>query len=250
MGPRAILFDIDGTLVDTDGAGRRALEQAFVEVFDLDSVDARASGVPFAGRTDPIIVRGLAGAWGIDPARLEAGRDALLQSYLRALTDEMRRPNPKRRALPGVCELIESLDDHPSARLGLLSGNIENGARIKLEPFGLNRFFPGGGFGSDHEDRSEMARLAVQKLSRHYGVRFDPAAVVVVGDTPHDVSSARANGFHAVAVDSGWASREELERSRPDVLLDDLTEGSRVLEALGLAPPGPPRDNQGDGLDP
>lgn len=250
MGPRLILFDLDGTLVDTAGAGLRALERAFVEVFDMDGIDARATGVPFAGRTDPIIVRGLARAWGIEANRLETRRLVLIESYVRALDDEMRRPDPKRRALRGVPELLRTLDEHPSARLGLVTGNIEQGARIKLEPFGLNRFFPGGGFGSDHEDRHEVARLAVKKLSPHYGVSFDATSVVVIGDTPHDVASARANGFHAVAVDSGWADRRELERAAPDVLFDDLTERDRVLEALGLALPDVAPDNQDHGLDP
>ncbi len=109
------------------------------------------------------------------------------------------------------------------------------GARAKLEPFRLNRFFPTGGFASDDPDRRKIAEIACRKVSELTGIAFEAAQVTVVGDTEHDVDCARANGFRAVALDSGWVSRETLERARPDVLLDDLSDRARVLEALQLS---------------
>jgi phosphoglycolate phosphatase-like HAD superfamily hydrolase len=229
-----ILFDIDGTLVDTAGAGRIAIERAFIEVFEIDYIAAKARSVPFAGLTDSSIFQALADAAEITPLRFTALRAELHASYFRALRAEMARPEPKRCSLPGVVALLELLEDRPDCRLGLLTGNLEIGARIKLEPFGLNRFFPGGGFGSDHPDRRQVARVARLKLCGIFGIEFEPSRVVVVGDTEHDVDCARANGYRAVAVETGWASREKLEAARPDVLFDDLEDLSAVVPALGL----------------
>ena len=136
--------------------------------------------------------------------------------------------------LPGVRAALDALEERPGVHLGLLTGNIEAGARTKLDAFGLNRYFPDGGFASDHPDRPTIARLAREKLSRRSRLTFSPSATVVVGDTEYDVDCGRANGFRTVAVDSGWVSREALEAARPDALLDDFTNLSAVLEALGL----------------
>jgi phosphoglycolate phosphatase-like HAD superfamily hydrolase len=229
-----ILFDIDGTLVDTAGAGRYAIERAFTEVFEIDYVAAKARSVPFAGMTDSSIFQALADAAGVPPLRFTALRADLHAAYFRELKVEMARPEPGRRSLPGVVALLELLEERPACHSGLLTGNLEIGARIKLEPFGLNRFFSGGGFGSDHPDRREVARVARLKLCGITGIDFEPSRVVVVGDTEHDVDCARANGYKAVAVETGWASREKLEAARPDALLGDLEDQSLVAAALGL----------------
>jgi phosphoglycolate phosphatase-like HAD superfamily hydrolase len=235
MHPLLVLFDVDGTLIDTNRAGRRALERAFHEVFDLDAVSSRSAEVRFAGMSDLRIFRALADALEIPAERYRAEKVNLEEAYLRALKREMDRPDPRRRVIPGVPALLETLSRRSGVFLGLLTGNLEAGARTKLEPFGLNEFFRGGGFGSDHVDRREIARIAHAKLSALAGVRFPPDHVVVVGDTDQDVDCAKANGFRAVAVDTGWVDRDTLEQSHPDALFDDLTDQPRVLEAFGLA---------------
>lgn len=232
MEPKLILFDVDGTLIDTAGAGRRAMEQAFGEVFGLDGFE-QAHGVAYAGRTDPAILEGLAHAFGIRPATFREERNRLERIFVRALAGEMARPDERRRLLPGVLPLLERLDALDAVHLGLLTGNMEAGARAKLEPFGLNRFFSAGGFASDHPDRREIARIACRKLSDLTGIPFRPGDVTVVGDTEHDVDCARANHYRSVAVDSGWVDRESLERARPDTLLDDLSDPG-VMQALGI----------------
>jgi phosphoglycolate phosphatase-like HAD superfamily hydrolase len=232
MLPRLILFDIDGTLVDTAGAGRRALEQVFHDRFGVDAATQDTSRVRFAGMTDIRIFESLAEVSGIPPERFVAALPALSKDYLQALEGEMGRPDPRRRILPGIVPLLETLSRRADARLGLVTGNLEAGARIKLEPFGLNPYFPGGGFGSDHPDRREVARKAWVELVNISGIPFPASCVTVVGDTEHDVDCARANGFRAIAVESGWVSREVLEASGPDALFRDLTDRQKVLEAL------------------
>lgn len=234
MTDKLILFDVDGTLVDAAGAGRRAMERAFHAVFRVDGFE-RAASVEYAGRTDPTILDAVATALGVEPLAFREKKQILVESFICALRDEMGRPDEHRRVLPGVRPLLETLDSRSGVHLGLVTGNLEPGARIKLEAFGLNRFFADGGFGSDDPDRGRIARIACRKLSEHSGVVFAPGDVTVVGDTHHDVACARTNGFRAVALDVGWVSREQLERSRPDVILSTLTDPD-VLAALDLAP--------------
>jgi phosphoglycolate phosphatase-like HAD superfamily hydrolase len=177
----------------------------------------------------------VARALGIDGPLYLRQRARLEEAYLAALADEMSAPDDSRRILPGVEPLLDLLRERPEVTLGLLTGNIERGARTKLEAFGLNRYFAGGGFGSDHEDRREIARLARVELSRRAGVGFADRSVVVVGDTALDVDCARANGFTSVAVASGWGSRESLELADPDSLLPDLSDLEHSMAALGLS---------------
>ena len=235
MEPRLILFDVDGTLVDTAGAGRRAMECAFEEVFRVDSLAERSTGVRFAGMTDQDIFEALAGVAGIEATRFDTARQRLEDAYLSALRRVMAQPDPRRRTIPGALPLLETLVGHDGAFLGLITGNLEAGARTKLDPFGLNPFFPAGGFGSDHRDRREIARAAHRKLSEYAGFDFPASSVVVVGDTEQDVDCAKANGYRAVAVESGWVPRDELLSSGADALFSDLTDEPRILAAFGLA---------------
>jgi phosphoglycolate phosphatase len=234
MAPRLILFDIDGTLVDAAGSGRRAMSRAFEEVFEIGSIEESSRSVRFAGMTDQDILDALAEVAGIESGRLDRARRQLEPAYLRALAAELARPDARHRAMPGAVELVRTLDQRDAVYLGLVTGNVRQGARAKLEPFGLNAFFPDGGFGSDHRDRRELARIARQRLSHMAGHAFATRCVVVVGDTEQDVDCARANGFRSVAVEAGHTPRAVLEAATPDALLPDLADLPRTLTALGL----------------
>jgi phosphoglycolate phosphatase-like HAD superfamily hydrolase len=241
--PRLILFDVDGTLVDTQGAGRRAMERACAALFGVDGVATKAAGVEFAGRTDPRIIEAVVEAIGIARERYLSRREELHRRFLSELGAQMRRSVPGRRVLPGVLPLLGALRER-GAWLGLVTGNLEEGARAKLEPFGLNPIFPAGGFSSDHPDRREIARIAWRRLSDLAATEFPPSRVTVVGDTEHDVDCARANGFRAVAVAGGFVPRERLAAANPDALLDDFTDLPAALRAI-LAGEDPPRGGNG-----
>ncbi|MCP3981752.1 MAG: HAD hydrolase-like protein [bacterium] len=234
MSEKLILFDIDGTLVNTAGAGRHAMERAFSVVFGIERVSAQTRGVRFAGMTDRRIIEALATAVGVDGNWDGDGIAALRREYLAGLRERMARHETRGAVLPGAPQLVEHLASKPGVHLGLLTGNLEQGARIKLEPFDLNRYFPDGGFGCEHADRSEVARVARDKAALRTGIEFDGQDVVVVGDTDMDVACARAHGFRAVALACGFGTREELERSAPDALLEDLADLPRAVEALGI----------------
>ncbi len=239
MDPTAILFDVDGTLIDAAGAGRASLHEAFVEVFGIEPASVAATSVPFAGRTDATIFRSVAIALGIPEADYDAGAGAVREAYLAALQARMARPDPRRRVYPGVRALLEALAANEDAVLGLLTGNLERGARIKLEAFDLNRYFETGGFATDDGDRREIARIAAARVAALHGLEIPPARTVVIGDTALDVDCARANGFRSIAVATGGAPAEEIARWPCDARFDDLTDLNAVWCAIGLPGPAP-----------
>lgn len=189
----------------------------------------------FAGRNDLWIFREVARAEGIPDDAYAARREALHAAYLRRLEGNM--PGWKeRRILPGVPELLGRLahgdGDDPPRHLGLVTGNLEGGARIKLAAFGLDRWFAAGGYGGDAEDRGEIAAIARARMEALCGRRIAPGEVALVGDTEHDVQAARACGYRSVAVATGWTSRDSLRAAGPDLLLEDLSDPAPVLAAL------------------
>jgi phosphoglycolate phosphatase-like HAD superfamily hydrolase len=211
------LFDIDGTLLRSGGAGKDALEEALAEQF---AVRGACDRLEFGGRTDRAIVGDL-----LRLARLDdtaENRERLLTAYLRHLPGCLRRR--RGRVLPGVVELLERLGGRDDVAVGLLTGNGRAGAHVKLGHFGLREHFRFGGYGDQHVGRDDVAREALLDVERHLGRAADPSRVWVIGDTPHDVSCARAIGAKVVAVLTGWHGRDELVRHAPDLILDDLSD--------------------------
>ena len=221
LGPHLFLFDVDGTLVRLEGAGRRALAQALGAVFSVTDPIAVMKPIPFDGRTDRSILRDMMRRAGIDPSVQAAHREAFDEAYLDALASLLAETSSK-QVLPGVIPLLETLASRAGS-LGLLTGNTEAGARAKLRPFGLNRFFPSGAFGSDHEDRIVLADLARRRMETRGGRTFASHQVYVIGDSVMDIRCGKAHGFRTVAVTTGWTSAESLSSERPDLLLEDLT---------------------------
>lgn len=225
---RLVLFDIDGTLLSAAGAAgppfRAALEQVFGTSGPID-------GYSFAGRTDPQIARELLGLAGLDRQRIECDLDRIWEIYLAGLRDTLARVPV--RVLPGVPRLLDTLEADPSAILGLLTGNVREGARLKLEAaeLGFDRFLVGA-FGSDHADRPELPALAVRRAEERFGHRFDGKSVVIIGDTPRDIACGAHLGVRTIAVATGSYSRGELADCGPDYLFDDLTDTEAVVAAI------------------
>lgn len=229
MPARILLFDLDGTLLLTGGAGLRALDRAFRELHGLQEA---GRGIPFRGRTDLSIIRDIVERKLRRPIQPnEAG--AICAHYLRYLEEEVER-SATYRVLPGVPELLTLLAARGDCLLGLGTGNIETGARIKLARADLNRFFAFGGFGSDAEDRVEVLRRGVARgqARRARGGADGPAQVVVIGDTHLDVESGRALGARTVAVATGGESPAALAEAGPDLLLADLTDPEAFVRIL------------------
>lgn len=228
---RLILFDIDGTLLTAGGAPRRAFRHALIEHFGTDGNEARTD---FSGKTDPQIVYELMGGAGFDDDRIEERIADLFEHYLDGLEQELEG-EVGHRLHPGAAEVVASLADDPRVVLGLVTGNVERGARLKLERFDLWRRFAVGAFGSDDRERDRLPQIAIERAGLLTGRRFIGGDTVVVGDTPADVQCARAVGALAVAVATGRPTREELEACRPDILLDSLEEWQDQLAGLGLS---------------
>lgn len=224
---KLLLFDIDGTLVRTNGSGRSAVENALSE---LVGRPVSTSGVGFSGKTDPQIMREVLGANDVDVSD-ELVQDAI-DVYTQAASDALRASDVT--MLPGVAELLDVLHAHEEAHLGLVTGNVERMAYRKLEAVELDRFFRFGAFGSDHSDRNRLPPLAIDRAHTHTGIRFAAEHVVVIGDTGRDVECSRRSGARAVAVCTGHYDRADLATHHPDALLDDLRDTDAALQALGL----------------
>jgi phosphoglycolate phosphatase len=218
--PRAVLFDIDGTLITTGGAGGRAWARAFRQHFGREADVARFSEV---GMTDPDVARQtFTGTMGREPTDDELAQ--LIMGYLRALPGEVHGSEGY-RIFNGVENTLRDLADS-GAVLGLVTGNIEGAARIKMERSHLNRYFAFGGYGTDSRDRAQLTQAAIDRAEMLHGHDIDPRAIMVVGDTPRDVAAAKAVGAVSVCVANGEYSVEQLREAGAD----------HVLESFAAAP--------------
>jgi phosphoglycolate phosphatase len=222
--PTVLLFDIDGTLLSSSGAGRRAMERAFEQLTGVR--DALSFG--FDGMTDRAIARrglGVAGKAATDQAI-----DAVLEAYLANLPAELEAPGDY-HVYPGVREVLAATVGRPALATGLGTGNVQRGAHLKLGRLGLDGFFAFGGFGSDHEDRPSIIRTGAARGAAHLGLSRSACRVVVIGDTPKDVDAARAANAECVAVATGRFSPAELQAAGAHHAFVNLAEPG-VLEAI------------------
>lgn len=225
---KLLLFDLDGTLINTGGAGTRALDRAFRALYGCPCA---FDGIPLAGKTDRFIIRQVfENTFGRLASDLDI--DEASDKYLSYLGDEVSR-SPGYCVLDGAREIVQALDGRSDVVLALGTGNLEKGARIKMEPSGLNRYFRIGGFGSDAEDRREVLRTAVQRGERFANRQFLPKEVIVIGDTVLDVWAGKALGAVTVAVGRGHDNGEVLRACKPDVYLESLSEIEAIFRILG-----------------
>ncbi|UCE03243.1 MAG: HAD hydrolase-like protein [Candidatus Latescibacterota bacterium] len=224
---RLLLFDIDGTLLLSRGRGLQALHATFQQVFGLDPRPAEI--VPH-GKTDPILFEELGAAYGVGGERLEAKLDVVQSVYTARLALLLRDPQAL-QLKPGVLQLLQELTLRPDVGLGLVTGNLERTAWLKLEAVRLARFFETGAFGSDDRERAALVRLAVQRFAAARG-SVPARHVWVIGDTPDDVASGRVNGVRTLAVATGRHDVAALRRSEPDAVVADLTDTAHVVDIL------------------
>jgi phosphoglycolate phosphatase-like HAD superfamily hydrolase len=222
------LFDIDGTLLLSGGAGKAALEAALAEEFGITRLIGK---IDLSGRTDRAIMADLFRLHVIDDT--PENHERLLDAYLRHLPRLLHAG----RVLPGIAELLAHLAGRWDVGLGLLTGNVRAGAKAKLGFFGLYDYFAFGSYGDHHLDRDDVAREALAEVRRQFNGSIHPENIWVIGDTPLDIRCARAIGARAVAVATGWHSLAELAVHQPDLLLADLSDPAPLLSNWELATP-------------
>lgn len=220
-----VLFDIDGTLVE-GGPAKGAFHQALLEVY---GTAGPIENHEFSGKTDPQIARELLRLAGLEDGVIDTGLHALWSAYLHEL--EVRLPSAPMTVLPGVVPLVHALEAESDVALGLVTGNIVGGARLKLGSSGLPAWEVGG-FGSDHEIRNHLPGIALQRALATWGVTFPGEQVVVVGDTPRDVECGRFHGTRTVAVATGRYDAGTLAAAGADQVLGDFRDLDRTMEAL------------------
>jgi phosphoglycolate phosphatase len=227
MRPTVLLFDIDGTLLLTGGAGRRAFRRAFAEVTGREDA---CEGFSFGGMTDRAIARAglLAAARAVDEETIER----LFESYLHALAEELAN-TPTYTIMPGVQPLLAQLSGHTHLAIGLGTGNLRRGAEAKLRHGALWDAFAFGGFGCDHEERSELLRRGAERGAQTLGKPLAACRIVVIGDTVRDVSAAHAIGATCIGVETGGVSSTVLREAGAQHAVRDLTDAAVLAELIG-----------------
>jgi phosphoglycolate phosphatase-like HAD superfamily hydrolase len=219
------LWDIDGTLISSGGAGMRALQTALKTTF---AIDGSLVDIDFAGRTDRCIMRRIFAKFGL--AATEENFARFFEAYLTALPAELANPNA--RVLPGVAALLLAAAARGDLVQGLLTGNIRRGAELKLGFHGLWQHFPFGAFADDSELRNELGPHALQRARAHAGVEFELGRVWVIGDTPHDIECGRAIGARTLALATGSHSIADLSAHRPTAVLENLHDAAAFWKAV------------------
>lgn len=226
---KLVLFDIDGTILWSDGAGRRAMTAALTSVFG----GAGPTEYRYDGKTDPQIVRDLMRAEGHSDETIDARMDSVASCYVSLLQQELATGRRRMRVFDGVAELITALEARADAVVGLLTGNLCEGATLKLSAAGLDvGRFRVGAYGSDHPHRPELPAVALRRARETLGLDLRGEDLVVIGDTPSDIECARSVGARAVAVATGRFSVAELAAHAPAAVFATLADTDAVLEAI------------------
>jgi len=226
MQKRLLLFDIDGTLIHSGGAGMHALRRTLADRFGIED---NLTDVEIAGMTDSGIVISILKKHNIPVTNENVS--AYLDGYAHHLSLEL--PRREGKLLPGILELLEKLRARPNVVLALLTGNISRGAQLKLEHYGVWHFFEFGAFADDHHDRNQLGPFARSRAKEKHGREFSPEEIDVIGDTPRDIACGKAFGARTIAVATGTWSRAELAEHEPDFLIDDFSDVDGLIDTLG-----------------
>lgn len=230
MPAKLVLFDIDGTLLLTSGAGRRAMIAAISE--EVEPADG-LSRIRFDGKTDPQIVIELLAAAGQPVPPTPARLDAICRRYVELLSEELGRPAAHTTVMPGIRSLLDRLHVEEGVVLGLLTGNVAGGARLKLLSAGIDPvLFRVGAFGSDSAHRPDLPPVAVQRAARYFGRELSGSEVVIIGDTPADIACGECINARAVGVATGGYTVSELDACRPHAVFEDLSDTEGVMSSI------------------
>jgi len=222
---RLYLFDIDGTLITSGGAGETSYREA---VGKFCGSLAPLEGLNFAGNTDTGLARSVLMAAGKEPT--QEAIMALHDTYLGILADRIHRHQGS--LLPGIILLLDQLKERHDCVLALLTGNLAAGAEVKLTHYGVWHYFDFGAYADDHHERNQLGPVAAARAFEEHGEEFTPDRIYVIGDTPRDIECGKAFGAVTVAVATGKYSREELASHRPDFLFDDFSDPDAVMAAI------------------
>jgi phosphoglycolate phosphatase-like HAD superfamily hydrolase len=226
---KVVLFDIDGTLLWTDGAGRRAVHEALEDVFGA----APAAGHEFDGKTDPQIVRELMQLAGVADDVIDARLPIALERYIELLRRELASADHRGKTFPGIGPLLDALEEREDVLLGLLTGNVHEGANAKLDAVGLARQrFKVGAFGSDHASRPELPAIARERAESLLGHTVPGENVIVIGDTPADMGCGMGIGARAIGVATGRYSVDDLRACNAAAVFADLSHTDAVMRAI------------------
>ncbi len=231
---RLVLFDVDGTLLTSAGVAKSIFADALAEAVGHP---VPMDGYSMAGRTDRRIVRDLLARAGYSPDAVDRLLDRVLERYLERFAPALAAADGP-RLFPGVRELLDRLAADPQVLLGLLTGNLERGAALKLERFGIRHLFKLGAYGSDHEERRELVPIAIERAHALTGRRFSGRDVVIIGDTPLDIDCGAAAGATTIAVATGPYSAAELAGHHPVALFPDLSAVEKIMAVIRGAPAG------------
>lgn len=229
---KLLLFDVDGTLVDTEGAGLSSLQSGIYKAFP-EKKSTPFPSLDLGGATDGSVVSFLFGHFQLKVSR--ENEEVFFQCYLSALTETLNsfQAEGKGRCLAGVIPLLDALAKEPDRwSLALLTGNIAAGAKAKLQHYGLAHYFSFGAYGDDHSDRNALGPIALKRAAVDYGLEFAPEDTLIIGDTPKDIACARAFGAKVLAVATGASSPEALKAANPDRYLKDFADTTKSLAAI------------------
>jgi phosphoglycolate phosphatase-like HAD superfamily hydrolase len=226
---RLVLFDIDGTLLTSEGIGRTAMRRALGSIFGSPGNPAYR----YDGKTDRQIVRDVMRLEGHSDEYIDSQMEKVMEVYLEGLRENAKSGKFNVKPLEGVVELLDALEPRKDVVLGLLTGNVEPGARTKLIAAGINPDrFRVNAFGSDHEDRPELPAIAQRRASEKLGLDIEGGRMVVIGDTPADIACGRSLGAKAIGVASGHYTVEQLQEHDPYAVFPSLANTQQLLESI------------------
>jgi len=225
---KLLLFDIDGTLLVSNGAGRRAMNKCLSSMMGIDTITLK--GIDFGGRTDQQIIFDILLANGMNKEEANEALPDALDAYIAAFTNAFEPHFVS--ALEGAVELVKTLAEYDHVQLALLTGNVEKTAYIKVDAIGLDGYFPFGAFGNDFSERSMLPQLAVDRAREFNGHSYKEKDIVIIGDTKHDILCGKALNVFSVAVSTGHYKSGDLSQYNPDILMDDLSNTDKFIELV------------------